>query len=227
MGDPIDMNPPPGMPAHPAGGAMRDLLSNLRVGLRVAQFKPVARRQFAISRTQALTLLGVSVLLTLIYTFPIWRSIEMLTYALEFGWLSTLLASIVLPLVSAYAISVFARDPDGFSAFVVVAMSSVMLPVVAYIAIAQGTTVLVPYIISTHTPMWIIVLPYGAMLVLLLWSLGILALCLRITYRMSGMRSALLSLLLMSVFVAPAMIQSWHPAEQSTDVSSDANGNGG
>jgi hypothetical protein len=220
---------PDATPSQPPAGVLRDLLGNLRTGLRVAQFKPVARRQFSISRTQALTLLGIAVLLTLIYVFAVWPAFWLLPYALESGWLSTLLASILLPFVTAYASSVFIRDPAGFNAFAVIGISSMMLPAVAYVAITGATTLAAQYVISEHTPIWVILLPYGAMIMLLLWSLGILVLCIRITYRLTGMRSALLSLLLLCAFLSPGMIFGWHwhPAEQSTAEPAGANENGG
>ena len=193
------------------------VLHNLRAGLRISQFRPVGRNQFVINNHQALAFLGIAGVLALAYTIVAWRGFGFLLYALETGWLTTLGVSCLLLFVMAYCVSVVARDPRGINGFAVIVISAMTLPIAVYIVLSSVALLLFSLVGSMGVPWWLVLSPY---LLLILWCFGTLNRALRVTYRLGGMRPALLSLLLFGAFLAPGMYFGWHPA---LEASSNAN----
>ena len=68
-------------------------------------------------------------------------------------------------------------------------------------------------------PWWLVLSPY---LLLILWCLGTLIRALRVTYRLTGMRPAMLGLLLFGAFLAPGLLFGWHPDVEVTVTSGEA-----
>ncbi len=207
IGENLSSEPPPEEPGGP--GLMDGLLRNLWAGIRIAQFKPVGRRQFAVTGHQALAFLGIAASLAFAHTMASWQGFGALEFALKSGWLKTLGASCLLLFVTAYCISVLARDPQGFSGFAVIAISSMTLPIAVYIVLTAGTVVLLPLAVHAGVSIWLAMLPY---LLLFLWCLGTMARAIRVTYHLSGMRPALLSLRLIGAFLAPGIYFGWYPS---------------
>src|SRR5262245_41052347 len=130
MTGPWDSPNPEAPPQQPAPiGFARGLLLNLRAGFRLARFTPVARGQFVVTPGQALMSGGIAAVMAFAYTLARWQHVELLGYALESGWVTTLAASCLMLFVAAYAISVFARGSQGFAGFCVIATSALLLPI--------------------------------------------------------------------------------------------------
>jgi len=211
------------MPERPApAGMARALLLNLRAGLRVARFKPAGRRQFVVTGQQAMVSLGIAALLIFAYSMARWQHFALLGYAFDSGWFSMLGASCLLLFVTAYAVSVLAHDPQGINGFAVVVISSLLVPISVLLAIGAGMTPLAAYIYRADAPSWIHGAPYIAFVVTAVWCLSTLARSLRITYRLKGMRPALLGLSLIGVFFVPSIFDWSKPEEAATaDIEDD------
>jgi hypothetical protein len=204
----------PREPVREAPGDLRWIhafLQNLRVGLRIAQFKPTGRKQFVVSSQQALASLGMSVLLFIVYAVVAWQGFSSLLLALEIGWLKTLAASCLLLFVVAYCISALARDPQGFSGFAVIAISAMILPITIVILFTAIILSLLPLAFDGGVHQQTLKVVLFLYLILFFWCFGTLANALRVAYRLRGLRPALLSLLLIGAFLAPGMFFGWYP----------------